>query len=103
MNNSKHNFKISKQRFQCGYCEYDMPNQYLLDSHKKICSKNKDNLQRCNICDKEFNSSQQLSQHYRKCGKFLCLQCDYPFISVKALNFHIQRSHRTQEGQNTSL
>ena len=76
-----------------------MPNQYLLNSHKKMCTKNKENLQKCGICDKEFNSSQQLFQHYRKCGKFLCLQCDYLFISVKALNSHIQRSHRTQEAR----
>ena len=90
--------KTSKQRFKCEHCEYGMLNQFLLNSHKKICSKNRNNLQKCNICDQEFNSSQQLFQHYSKCGKFICLQCDYPFISVKALNSHIQHSHRTQEG-----
>ena len=95
--------KTFKQRFQCEYCEHGMPNQYLLNSHKKICSKNKDNLQKCNICDKEFNSTQQLFQHYRKCGKFLCLQCDYPFISINALNSHIQRCHRTQEALETRV
>ena len=73
-----------------------MLNQYLLNCHKKICPKNKDNLQKCNICDKEFHSSQLLYQHYRKCGKSICFQCDYPFISTKALSSHIQRCHRTQ-------
>ena len=78
-----------------------MINQYLLNSHKNICPKNKDNLKNCDACDKEFHSHQQLFQHYKKCGKFLCLECDYPFISVGALNSHIQRCHRSQEGQNT--
>ena len=73
-----------------------MLNQYLLNCHKKICAKNKDNLQKCNICEKELYSSQLLFQHYRKCGKFICFQCDYPFISTKALNSHIQLCHRTQ-------
>ena len=90
--------KTSKQKFQCDYCQYGMLNQYLLNCHKKICPKNKDNLQKCNICDKEFSSSQLLFQHYRKCGKFICFQCDYPFISAKALDSHIQRSHRIQGG-----
>ena len=88
--------KTSKQTFQCEYCQYGMLNQYLLNCHTKICAKNKDNLQKCNICDKEFHSSQLLFQHYRKCGKFICFQCDYPFISTKAPNSHIQRCHRTQ-------
>ena len=52
--------KTSKQRFKCEHCEYGMPNQFLLNSHKKICSKNRDNLQKCNICDQEFNSTQLL-------------------------------------------
>ena len=68
----------------------------MLNCHKTICPKNKDNLEKCNICDKEFNSSQLLFQHYIKCGKFLCFQCDYPFISAKALNSYIQHSHWTQ-------
>ena len=37
--------KSFKQNFQCEYCKYGMPNQYLLNSHKKICPKNKDNYQ----------------------------------------------------------
>ena len=78
-----------------------MLNQYLLNCHMKICAKNKDNLQKCNICDKEFHSSQQLFQHYRNCGKFMCFQCDYPFISTKALNSHSQRCHRTQRNAGT--
>ena len=89
--------RLAKHRFKCEHCGHGMPNQFLLNFHKKTCSKNKDNLQKCNICDQEFHSSQQLFQHYRMCGKFICLQCDYPFISVKALNSHIQRSHRTKE------
>ena len=88
--------KTSKQKFQCEYCQYGMLNQYLLNCHMKICPKNKDNLEKCNICDKEFHSSQLLLQHYRKCGKFICFQCDYPFITTKALNSRIQRCHRTQ-------
>ena len=93
--------KTSKQKFQCEYCECGMLNQYLLNCHMKICAKNKDNLQKCNICDKEFHSSQLLFQHYRNCGKFMCFQCDYPFISTKALNSHIQRHHRTQGNART--
>ena len=95
--------KTCKQRFQCEYCKYSTPNQVLLNSHKKTCSKNRDNSQKCDISDQEFNSSQQLFQHHRKCGKFICLQCDYPFISVKALNSHIQRSHRSQEAKKTRV
>ena len=91
--------KLLSQRFKCEHCECGMPNQFLLNSHKKTCSKNKDNLQKCNICDQEFSSSQQFFQHYRKCGKLICLQCNLPFISVKALNSHIQRSHRSQEAK----
>ena len=95
--------KSSKQRFKCKHCECGMPNQFLLNSHMKICSKNKDNLQKCNICDQEFSSSQLLFHHYRKCGKFLCLQCDFPFITVKALNSHIQRCHRSQEAKKNKV
>ena len=73
-----------------------MLNQYLLNCHKKICPKNKDNLQKRNICDKKFHSPQLLFQHYRKCGKFIRFQCDYPFISNKTLNSHIQLCHMTQ-------
>ena len=95
--------KTSMQKYQCEYCELFLPNQYLLNSHKKICTKNKDNLLKCNICDQEFYSSQLLFQHYRKCGKFICFQCDYPFISVNALNSHIQRCHRAQEVKKNKL
>ena len=85
--------KTSKQKFRCEHCQYVMLNQFMLNCHLKIRAKNKDNLQKCNICDKEFHSSQLLFQHYRRCGKFMCFQCDYPFISTKALNSHIQRCH----------
>ena len=95
--------RSSKQMFKCEHCEHGMPNQFLLNSHKKTCSKNKDNLQKCNICDQDFHSSQQLVQHYWKCGKFICLQCDYPFITVKALNSHNQHSHRSQEAKKNKV
>ena len=89
--------KSSKQRFKCDHCQHAMPNQFLLNSHKKTCFKNKDNLQKCNICDQNFHSSEQLFQHYRKCGKFICFHCVFPFITIKALNSHIQRSHISQK------
>ena len=95
--------KSSKQKFQCEHCQYGMLNQYMLNCHMKICAKNKDNLQKCNICDKEFQSSQLLFQHYRRCGKFMCFQCDYPFISTKALNSHIQHCHRIQGNVGTKV
>ena len=58
-----------KMDFICPFCFCDLINA---KSHQRICCKNKDNLQKCTTCEKEFKSSQQLFQHYMKCAKLLC-------------------------------
>ena len=44
---------------------------------------------KCVTCDKVFYSYDELFKHSRTCREFICFQCDVPFLSAKALDYHI--------------
>ena len=78
-----------------------MPDQYLLKCHKIYILRTRTTWRHVSYL--KSNLSSQLFQHYQKCGKFLCGECDYPFISVKDLDSHMLRCHRTIDGQSKKV
>ena len=68
----------------------------ILAKHEKICTFNSKN-KNCVTCDKLFYSYDELYKHSRTCGKYMCFQCDVPFLSTKALDYHILTRHRNAE------
>ena len=68
-----------------------------LAKHEKICTFNYKNEKKCVTCDKIFYSYDNLFKHSRTCGKFVCFQCDVPFLSTKAMDYHILTRHRHLE------
>ena len=68
-----------------------------LAKHEKICKFNYKNEKKCVTCDKIFYSYDKLFKHSRTCGKFVCFQCDVPFLSAKAMDYHILSRHRNVE------
>ena len=65
-----------------------------LAKHEKICTFNSKNEKKCVTCDKVFYTYNELFKNSRICGKFICFQCDVPFLSAKALDYHILTRHR---------
>ena len=68
-----------------------------LAKHEKICTFISKNKKKCVTCDKVFYSYDELSKHSRTCGKYMCFQCDVPFLSTKVLDYHILTRHRNPE------
>ena len=82
-------------RHTCRYCGWDMITKSNLEYHQRICLlSGRNNQDICNICAKSFNTNKEIKFHLRKCGKYLCYQCDIPFLTTSALNTHISSYHR---------
>ena len=48
----------------------------------------------CTKCDRYFATPKDFTDHLLTCGRFICYQCNVPFIHPKALNYHIEHFHR---------
>ena len=83
--------------YKCCYCNYSMLRANILAKHEKICTFNSKNKKSCVTRDKLFYSYDELFKHSRTCGKYMCFQCDVPFLSTKALDYHIISRHRNAE------
>ena len=81
---------------KCGKCGSEMYNEKNLIHHLKFCGITQPN-NICKLCDDAFHSSDELSNHLLTCGRFICHYCNIPFIHTKALDYHIQSSHRRKE------
>ena len=80
----------------CEKCGNEMYNERNLNYHLKFCGITQPN-NICKLCDHAFYSPDKLSMHLLTCGRFICRYCNIPFIHVKALNYHIQSSHRGKQ------
>ena len=56
----------------------------------------------CKICAKNFNTSEELKFHLKKCGKYQCYKCYLPFLTAAALNSHIIFYHHNSDNNNNS-
>ena len=72
-----------------------MINRRNLIYHQRICASSavshisRDN---CRICEKEFNTPEELIFHLRTCGKYYCYKCRIPFLTAESLNYHYKKS-----------
>ena len=81
---------------KCEKCGNEMYTHKNLSHHLKFCGITQPN-NVCKLCDEAFYSSDELSTHLLTCGRFICRYCNIPFIHTKALDYHIQSSHRREE------
>ena len=89
--------------FKYSYCGWDMLNKSNQIHHEAICiQSHRRMLEQCKVCSQKFNSLQELQFHLKKCGKFICFQCNLPFLTSGSLNAHIEVVHR-KEGQSTLI
>ena len=79
------------------YCNFSILRASNLTKHEKICTFHTKNKNKCVTCDRVFYACDELFKHSRTCGKFMCFQCDVPFLSTKALDYHILTRHRHVE------
>ena len=83
--------------YKCSYCNFSMLKPSNLVKHEKICTFNSKNKKKCVRYDEVFYSYDDLFKHSRTCGKYMCFQCDVPFLSTNALDYHILTRHRNSE------
>ena len=86
------------QQFECSKCHRNLINQRNLDAHQKMCGtdyKSRNNF--CGKCDTYLATSKDLTDHLLTCGRFMCYECNVPFIHPKALNYHIEHFHRSND------
>ena len=69
--------------------------------HEAICiQSHRRMVEECKVCSQTFNSLQELQFHLKKCGKFICFQCNLPFLTSRSLNAHIELVHKKEGHSN---
>ena len=86
------------QQFECSKCHRNLINQRNLDAHKKYMEVIiNQGIIYDEKCDRYFAMPKDLAEHLFTCGRFMCYQCNVPFIHPKALNYHIEHFHRSND------
>ena len=87
--------------FKCSFYGWDMLNKSNQIHHEAICiQSHRRMVEECKVCSQTFNSLQELQFHLKKCGKFICFQCNLPFLTSRSLNAHIELVHKKEGHSN---
>ena len=85
------------KRHYCESCDYACYFAHTMRTHKKIHDKNSIGEKKCDICDKEFDSSLRLKRHiesvHEKVKRFYCDVCNFGFYLLQTLRKHYKRKH----------
>ena len=77
----------------CHKCNRNFFNDLNLKYHLKYCQKFHDKSYYCLHCEQTWSTSNAYNTHFKFCGKFICKLCNIPFLTSRALDYHIANKH----------
>ena len=82
----------------CHTCNKNFLNPLNLEYHSRTCKLSNNFKNKVFFwlkCENAWDNETSYFNHFKFCCKYLCFECNIPFLTVKALNYHI--SHHIQK------
>lgn len=87
-----------ERNFKCAICKLKVKTKGILRVHMKLHSTNPDDLMTCHVCQRQFKTKNQLTNHMVSFYNFTDLILNYPF-KIHRFVTHLKKNTNVQFAQ----